>query len=53
MELIRKTMSNTVRPTAVVVDLANTIAASPDNLSDEEIEHYTRLMLASKNQRKH
>lgn len=48
MELIRKTMSNTVRPTAVVVDLANTIAASPDNLSDEEIEHYTRLMLASK-----
>lgn len=48
-ELIRKTMSNTVRPTAIVVDLANTIAASPDNLSDEEIEYFTRLMLASKN----
>ena len=47
-ELIRKTMSNTVRPTAIVVDLANTIAASPDNLSDEEIEYYTRLMLASR-----
>ena len=47
-ELIRKTMSNTIRPTAVVVDLANTIAASPDNLSDEEIEYFTRLMLASK-----
>lgn len=47
-ELIRKTMSNTVQPTAVVVDLANTIAASPDNLSDEEIEYYTRLMLASR-----
>lgn len=47
-ELIRKTMSNTVRPTAVVVDLANTIAASPDNLSDEEIEYFTRLMLASR-----
>ncbi len=48
MELIRKTMANTVRPTAVVVDLANTIATSPDNLSDEELEYYTRLMLASK-----
>lgn len=47
-ELIRKTMSNTVRPTAVVMDLANTIAASPDNLSDEEIEYFTRLMLASR-----
>lgn len=47
-ELIRKAMSNTVRPTAVVVDLANTIAASPDNLSDEEIEYFTRLMLASR-----
>ena len=47
-ELIRKTMSNTVRPTAVVVDMANTIAASPDNLSDEEIEYFTRLMLASR-----
>lgn len=47
-ELIRKTMSNTVRPTAVVVDLANTIAASPDNLSDEEIEYFTKLMLASR-----
>jgi chaperone clpB len=47
-ELIRKTMSNTIRPTAVVVDLANTIAASPDSLSDEEIEYFTRLMLASR-----
>ena len=47
-ELIRRAMANTVRPTAVVVDLANTIAASPDNLSDEEIEYYTRLMLASR-----
>lgn len=47
-ELIRKTMSNTVRPTAIVVDLANTIAASPDNLSDEEMEYFTRLMLASR-----
>ena len=47
-ELIRKAMTNTVRPTAVIVDLANTIAASPDNLSDEEIEYYTRLMLASR-----
>lgn len=47
-ELIRKAMSNTVRPTAVVVDLANTIVSSPDNLSDEEIEYFTRLMLASR-----
>lgn len=47
-ELIRKTMSNTVRPVAIIVDLANTLASSPDNLSDEEIEYFTRLMLASK-----
>lgn len=47
-ELIRNSMSNTIRPTAIVVDLANTITASPDGLSDEEIEYFTRLMLASK-----
>ena len=47
-EFIRKTMSNSIRPTAIVVDLANTIVASPDNLSDEEIEYFTRLMLASR-----
>lgn len=47
-DLIRKTMANAVRPTAVIIDLANTIAASPDNLSDTEIEYYTKLMLSSK-----
>ncbi len=47
-ELIRKSMANTVRPTAIIMDLANTIVASPDNLSDEEIEYFTRLMLASR-----
>lgn len=47
-ELIRKTMANDIRPTAVIVDLANTITTSPDNLSEEEIENYTKLMLASK-----
>lgn len=47
-EIIRKSMLNTIRPTAIVIDLANTIVASPDNLSDEEIEYYTRLMLASR-----
>lgn len=47
-ELIRKVMLNTIRPSAIIIDLANTIAASPDNLSDEEIEYYTKLMLASK-----
>lgn len=47
-DLIRKTMSNSVRPTAVIVDLANTITTSPDNMSDEEIEHFTKLMLASR-----
>lgn len=45
---IRKAMANTIRPTAVIFDLANTIAGSPDNLSDEEIEHFTKLMLASR-----
>lgn len=47
-ELIRKAMNNTDRPTAIIVDLANTIAISPDNLSDEETEYFTRLMLASR-----
>lgn len=47
-ELIRKAMSNTVRPTAIIFDLANTIATAPDNLSDEETEYFTRLMLASR-----
>lgn len=45
---IRKAMANSIRPTAVIFDLANTIAGSPDNLSDEEIEHFTKLMLASR-----
>lgn len=45
---IRKAMANTIRPTAVIFDLANTITGSPDNLSDEEIEHFTKLMLASR-----
>ena len=45
---IRKAMQNTTRPTAVIIDLANTIASSPDNLSDEESECFTRLMLATK-----
>ncbi len=47
-ELIRKTMMNTIRPSAIVVDMANTIISSPDNLSDDEIEYFTRLMLGSK-----
>jgi len=49
-DAIRKTMGNTVRPTAVILDMANTIASAPDNLSDMEAEHFSRLMLASKNQ---
>lgn len=48
-ENIRKCLSGTIRPSAIVIDLANTIATSPDNLSDEEVEYYTRLMLATKN----
>lgn len=47
-ELIRKTMSNTTRPTAIVVVLANTITSAPGNLSEDEIEYFTRFMLASK-----
>lgn len=47
-EAIRKALSNSTRPSAIVVELANTIAISPDNLSDEEIEYYTRLMLSSR-----
>lgn len=47
-ETIRKAMGSAIRPTAVIIDLANTIASSPDNLSDEEIEYFTRLILASR-----
>lgn len=47
-ELVRKAMSNAVRPTAVIFDLANTITVSPDNMSDEELEYFTRLMLATR-----
>lgn len=47
-ELIRKSMANINRPTAVIVDLANTMTVSPDNLSDEELEYFTRLMLATR-----
>lgn len=48
-ENIRKCLSGTIRPSAIVIDLANTIATSPDNLNNEEVEYYTRLMLATKN----
>lgn len=47
-DMIRKAMQNVLRPTAIVVDLANTIATAPDNLSDEEVENFTKLMLASR-----
>lgn len=47
-ELIRKAMGDSTRPTAIVVDLANTMTVSPDNLSDDELEYFTRLMLASR-----
>ena len=45
---IRTTMLSTVRPTAAIIDMANTIISAPDNLSDIEVEHFSRLMLASK-----
>ncbi len=48
-DLIRKAMADENRPSAIIVDLANTIAGAPDNLTEEEIEYYTRLMLASRN----
>ena len=47
-DLIRKAMANTDRPTAIILDMANTITSSPDNLSEEEMEHFTKMMLASK-----
>jgi len=47
-EDMRKSLRGTNRPVAIVIDLANTIATSPDSLSDEEVEYYTRLMLATK-----
>lgn len=45
---IRASMINTVRPTVSIIDMANTITSAPDNLSDIEAEHFSRLMLASK-----
>lgn len=47
-EAIRTAMGNSTQPSAVIFDLANTITSSPDNLSDEESECFTRLMLASR-----
>ena len=51
LHIIREAIENTVRPTAIVVDLANTLANSPDNLSDEELEYFTNILLSSKNAR--
>ena len=48
-ELIRKSMANTNRASAMIVNLANTIVMSPDSLNDEEMEYYSRLMLATQN----
>lgn len=45
---IRKALSDTSRPNAVIIDLANTISISPDNLSEEETDCYSRLMIASR-----
>ena len=47
-EAIRTTMLNTIRPTAAIIDMANTITTAPDHLSEIEAEHFSRLMLASK-----
>lgn len=47
MDAIRRAMTSNVQATAVVLDLANTLSSAPDDLSDEEIEYFTRLMLAS------
>jgi len=44
---IRKCLGGTSTPSAIIIDLANTIATSPDNLDDEEIDQYVKLMLAS------
>lgn len=46
--IIRNSMNSTIRPSAIIVNLANTIVSSPDSLSEEEIEYFTTLMLASK-----
>ena len=48
-DLMRKALDDPSRATAVVFDLANTITSSPDNLSEEEMEYFTRLMLSSMN----
>lgn len=48
-ELICKALSNKNRPSAMIFDLANTITSTPDNLSEEETEYFSRMMLASLN----
>lgn len=47
-DLIRNSMANKDRPIAIVIDLANTISSIPDQLEDNMVENYTKLMLASK-----
>lgn len=45
---IRTVLGGKDHPTAVILDLANTLSPAPDSLSEEEIEYFTRLMLATR-----
>lgn len=45
---MRTALENTETPIAIVFDMANTTISSPDMLSENELECFTRLFLASK-----
>ena len=48
-ETIRSSLQDIKHPTAIVIDLANTVISSPDNLSSDEMESFTRLLLSTRN----
>ncbi|MGN0177892.1 MAG: AAA family ATPase, partial [Monoglobaceae bacterium] len=49
IKIIRTAMQNTERSSAVIIDLANLMTSSPEGLSDDEIDCFANILLASRN----
>lgn len=46
-DMIRTALANREKPTAVVMNMASRYVSSPDNLSDEEREFYSKILLTT------
>ncbi|MFA5524870.1 MAG: AAA family ATPase [Tissierellales bacterium] len=46
-DMIREALGNRKKPSAIIMNLASRYVSSPDNLSDEEREVYSKLLLTS------